>query len=247
MPDTVPPLKGRRLPNPAISSLTGNLMGCGIYLAEQLPVLQKLTPVIKNTLPAVIPELIGISAMSFLLRTARRIVSFIKNLDSTIKFVTGSCHGELMHKEIEEDEVPGPFDFILRGDNGLSFGEPVNALENKTAYRDVMGLSFSQDGVFVHNQPGSLEDLTKAALPERKNQIRQGYASGVKLLDIVETPRGCTIPCSFWSMTHKYGRKFRVYAIEWLRKEISDGKKPGLKYLVTADDAITQSGHNGIR
>ncbi len=261
MPDMVPAFKGWRPPNLAISSIAGNLMDHDVYLADLILVRQKLTSVIKNILLTHKPELIGISAMSFQYHTARRIASFIKSLDSGIKIVLGGYHATLMYKEIGEEEVSGPFDFILRGESDLSFGEFVNALEKGTSYREVLGLSFREGGVFVHNQPRSLEDLTKIALPNRTNRIWKGYTFGVKQLDIIETSRGCTMPCNFCSMNHMYGRKFRAYAIERVIEDIANAKKEGAKYLAIADDnitlntkrfeelcdAITKAGHNDIR
>lgn len=261
MPDMVPAFKGWRPPNLAISSIAGNLMDHDVYLADLILVRQKLIPVIKNILHTYRPELVGISAMSFQFHTARRIASFIKKLDSNIKIVLGGYHATLMYNEIGEEEASGPFDFILRGESDLSFGELVNAFEKRADYREVMGLSFRQDGVFVHNQPRPLEDLTKIALPNRTNRILKGYTFGVKQLDIVETSRGCTMPCNFCSMNHMYGRKFRAYAIERVINDISNAKKHGAKYLAFADDnitlntkrfeelcdAITQAGHNDIR
>lgn len=260
MPDMVPAFRGWLPPNLAISSITGNLRGHDIHMADLILVRNKLTSSIKNLLIEYKPEVIGFSAMSFQFNTARRIAEFIKSLDKDIKTVLGGYHATLMYKEIAEDGNAEPFDFILRGESDLSFGELILAIEGKAIYGDVMGLSFRQNGKFAHNPPRPLEDLSKIALPNRTNRVWQGYAFGIKQLDIFETSRGCTMPCNFCSMNQMYGRKFRTYSTDRVIKDIANAKKQGAKYLAIADDnitlnprrfeelcdAITEAGHNDI-
>jgi len=261
MPDMVPAFKGWRPPNLAISSIAGNLREHDVYLADLILVRHRLTSAIKKLLSEYNPALIGISAMSFQFHTARRIAAFIKNLDSTIKIVLGGYHATLMYREIGEENKDGPFDFILRGESDLSFGELISAIEGKANFSEVKGLSFRQEGIFIHNQPRPLEDLSKIALPNRTNRVWRGYTFGARQLDIIETSRGCTMPCNFCSMNHMYGRKFRTYEIERVIKDISHAKREGAKYLAIADDnitlnpkrfeelcdTITREGHNDIR
>lgn len=260
MPDMVPAFKGWRPPNLAISSISGNLNGHDVYVADMVLVRNKLIPTIKELLKKYKPEIIGLSAMSFQFDTSRRIATYIRGLGSSIKIVLGGYHATLMYREISEDGNAGPFDFILRGESDLSFGELILALEDKAEYSKVKGLSFRQNGPFVHNDPRPLEDLTKIALPDRTNRVLHGHTFGTKQLDIIETSRGCTMPCNFCSMNHMYGRKFRTYAIERVMEDIANAKKQGAKYLAIADDnitlnakrfeelcdAITKAGHNDI-
>ncbi|MFQ5963366.1 MAG: B12-binding domain-containing radical SAM protein [Candidatus Scalinduaceae bacterium] len=261
MPDMVPAFRGWLPPNLAISSITGNLRGHDVYTADLILVRYKLVSSLKELLTKYNPEMIGLSAMSFQFDTARRVAAFFKNMDKSIKIVLGGYHATLMYKEISEDGNAESFDFILRGESDLSFGELVHAIEGKASYKDVMGLSFRQNGAFIHNPPRPLEDLTKIALPNRTNRVWRGYSFGAKQLDIIETSRGCTMPCNFCSMNHMYGRKFRTYAIGRVIKDIANAKQHGARYLTIADDnitlnirrfeelcdAITEAGHNDIR
>lgn len=98
MPDMVPAFRGWLPPNLAISSITGNLRGHDVYMADLILVRNKLTSSIKNLLTEYKPEVIGLSAMSFQFNTARRIATFIKDLDRSIKTVLGGYHARRKRK-----------------------------------------------------------------------------------------------------------------------------------------------------
>lgn len=260
MPDMVPQLKMWQAPNLALSSITGNVKNHEVYMADLVLVRDRLRGAVEELLNDYKPRLVGLSAMSFQFHTARRIASFIKELDKDIKTVLGGYHATLMHDEIASSGEAEPFDFILRGESDLSFGELLQAMEGKAKYEEIKGLSFKQNGQFVRNPPRPLEDLSQIAPPNRTNRVWTGYTFGNRALDIVETSRGCTMPCNFCSMNYMYGRTFRTYAIERVIEDISNAKKQGARYLAIADDNITldvkrfenlcdaiiQAGHNDI-
>jgi radical SAM superfamily enzyme YgiQ (UPF0313 family) len=260
MPDMVPELRSWQAPNLAISSITANTSGHEIYMADLVLRRDRLKDIVQGLLKDYKPDIIGLSAMSFQFHTARRIAAFIKSLVPDVKTVLGGYHATLMYKEIAEDSQAEPFDFIIRGEGDISFGELLQAIEGKARYEEVKGLSFRDAGKFVHNPPRPLEDLSKIAIPNRTNRIWKGYAFGTKRLDIVETSRGCTMPCNFCSMNQMYGRSFRTYSIDRVIKDIANAKKHGARYLAISDDnvclnvkrleelcdAIIRAGHNDI-
>ena len=123
------------------------------------------------------------------------------------------------------------------------------------------GLSFRENGGFVHNSPRPLENLETLQLPRRDARIWKGYFFSGKGLDMVETSRGCTMLCNFCSMNQMYGRSFRTYTFERIMKDLANAKKNGTRYIAFADDnitlnvkrfeslcdAIVEAGHNDLR
>ncbi|MCB7128836.1 MAG: radical SAM protein [Candidatus Brocadiales bacterium] len=260
MPDMVPELRSWQAPNLALSSITGNTKGHEINMVDLVLLRGRLKENIKGLLNDHKPDLIGLTAMSFQFHTASRIATFVKGLNPDVKTVLGGYHATLMSEEIAKEGKAEPFDFIIRGEGDLSFGELLQAIEGKARYEDIKGLSFSRDGSFIHNAPRPLEDLSKIAIPNRTNRLLKGYAFGTTQLDVVETSRGCTMPCNFCSMNQMYGRSFRTYPIERVIKDIANAKKQGAKYLAITDDnvclnikrleelcdAIISAGHNDV-
>ncbi len=267
MPDMVPQLKSWQAPNLALSTITGNVLatepGHEVYTADLILARNKLTDNIQELLKDFKPHLVGLTAMSFQFATARRIATYIKSVDKDIKTVLGGYHATLMYDEITQDRATpeeAPFDFILRGESDLSFGELLQALEAKRHLGTIRGLSFKENGHWVHNPPRPLEDLKRIALPNRTNRLLKGHSFGLYSLDIVETSRGCTMPCNFCSMSHMYGRSFRTYELERVMADIANAKKQGARYLAIADDnicldlkrleelcdAIIRAGHNDV-
>ncbi len=268
MPDMVPQLKTWQAPSLALSTITSNILASQphheIYMADLIMVRDSVTASIEGLLKDFKPDIVGINAMSFQFATARRIATYIKSLDKDIKTVLGGYHTTLMYEEITSDGQAEPFDFILRGESDFSFGELLQALEGKRSLESIRGLSFRVKSAdangWVHNSPRLLEDLSKIAPPNRTNRIFKGYVFGTRSLDIIETSRGCTMPCNFCSMGKMYGRSFRTYNLGRVMGDIANAKKQGAKYLAISDDnicldlkrleelcdAIIRAGHNDI-
>lgn len=262
MPDTVPQFTSKtwRAPNLAISSIAGNTENHDVLLADLVLKRDRLKDTILDLLKDYEPDVIGLSAMSFQFATAKKIARLIKDASKDFKTVLGGYHTTLMYEEISQNDDGQPFDYIIRGEGDLCFGEMLDAIEGKRRHEDVPGLSFKHNDRFIHNPPRPLENLENIKLPNRTKRLWSGYLFSGSQLDMIETSRGCTMTCNFCSMQRMYGRTFRTYSIERVITDIENAKKQGATYLAFSDDnitlnvkrlekiceAIAETGHNDI-
>ncbi|HDY66154.1 MAG TPA: radical SAM protein [Candidatus Scalindua sp.] len=263
MPDTAPHFSGKRwkAPNLAISSIAGNIKDHDVFVADLVLKREKIKETVIELLKKYEPSIVGLSAMSFQFDTSRKVAQLIKEENKDIKTVLGGYHATLMYDEISNSDYSEPFDFFVRGEGDLSFNELLEACEGKRDLNSIPGISYKENGNFIHNNPRQLEDLNKIKLPARDKRVFKGYHYYGFTLDMVESSRGCTMPCNFCSMDKMYGKSFRMYSIDRVIRDIEDAKKYGADFIIIADDnfvlnvkrfedlcdAIVDSGHNDIR
>ncbi|MGQ3685177.1 MAG: B12-binding domain-containing radical SAM protein [Candidatus Loosdrechtia sp.] len=263
MPDCAPHFNARRWkpPNLAISSIAGNIEGHTVFVADLILRRDKIVETTKKLVRRYRPDIVGLSAMSFQFATARNIASLIKSLNKDIAIVLGGYHATLMYDEICKNEETDSFDFIIRGEGDLCFNELLEAINGKRVIEGIPGVSFRHNGRFIHNPKRPLEDLTKIKIPGRSKRIWKGYKYYGFTIDIVETSRGCVMPCNFCSMDKMYGKTFRKFSIERILSDIANAKQHGANFIIFSDDnftldvkrfeslcdEITEAGHNDIR
>ncbi len=271
MPDCAPHFNAKRwkAPNLAISSIAGNIEGHNVYIADLVLRREHIAETVRELIMKYQPDIVGLTAMSFQFATARRIASLIKSLNKDVKIVLGGYHATLMYDEICKSEESEPFDFLVRGEGDLCFQELIEAIDGKRTIESVPGVSFRNDGGslireggrFTHNPARPLEDLAKIKIPDRSRRIWKGYRYYGFTLDIVESSRGCVMPCNFCSMDKMYGKTFRRFSIERILADIASAKQHGANFIVFSDDnftldvkrfetlcdAIVDAGHNDVR
>ncbi|HHT9154033.1 MAG TPA: B12-binding domain-containing radical SAM protein, partial [Candidatus Hypogeohydataceae bacterium YC40] len=263
MPDSTPlfNLKRWRAPNLAVVSLAGNITGHQVVVADLVLRREKVKEAVEELIRDYKPEVVGLSAMSFQFATARRVATFIKKLKKETVTILGGYHATLLFEELCTSEDSRPFDYILRGEGELAFGEFLEALEGRRGFDTIRGLSYRKGDGFVHNPPRPLEDLEKIKIPDRTKRLWGGNHYNGYVLDIIESSRGCTMPCTFCCMDKMYGKTFRPYSIPRVLDDIAHAKKQGKGYLIFSDDnfaldvkrfealcdAIAEAGHNDMR
>jgi len=227
-----------RIPNLGIASIAGNIDDlCDVHIAD-LQAAGDWRAFLSRTLSRLSPDIVGISAMSFQFRDALEACEMAKEHGCTT--LVGGYHPTLMYSEIASSPASEHIDLIIRGEGEATMRDLVQRLERDESLDGVLGLSFKQDGEFVHNPPRPLLDLSKLELPNRDVRlIKRGFYAFNKSIDAVETSRGCTQGCKFCSIERMYGRSFRRFALERVVADVHDAVDHGARSIVFSDDNIT--------
>jgi len=193
---------------------------------------------VREALEKVRPDLVGISSMTFQYYTARRLAAMVRKLAPGVRIVLGGYHASLNYRAIAEDPA-ADFDFIVRGEGEVTFQQLVRTLTDGKDLSSVNGLSYRKAGAFVHNPPREVEPLANLPLPYRDARLWRGYQVLGTPFDHIESSRGCTMPCTFCSITRHYGRNYRTYEISRVIEDIRLARARGAREMFFVDDNIT--------
>lgn len=263
MPDCAPYFNAKRWkpPSLAMASIAGNIEAHhNVHIADLILKRDKVKDAIPELIRTYNPDVVGLGAMSFQFETAKWIATLIKTTNKHVKIILGGYHATLMYQELSNDSSSEPFDFFFRGEGDVGFNEFLEALEGRRGFDSVPGLSYRLNNSFVHNPPRPLEDLRRIKIPDRSKRIWQGYHYYGFTLEVIESSRGCTMPCNFCSMDKMYGRNFRAYEIERVIRDIGNAREYGANCFIFADDnfalniprfenlceAIVEAGYNDV-
>ncbi|MEW6357041.1 MAG: radical SAM protein [Planctomycetota bacterium] len=250
MPDTMPNFRGglNRWPNLALCSLVATAPEHKVVVADLCCRRDDVPGAVKEALAEVKPDVVGVSAMSFQFHTACGVARIVREHDPQIKIIGGGYHVTLLAEEIVKSQDEHLFDFMIRGEGEQSFPRLLDVLKKiqnpkskiQNGFADIPALSFRADGQWVHN-PRPTENLSLAdlTLPERSTRLWSNYRIFFRGLDLVETSRGCTMPCNFCSIRGMYGKSYREYPLDRVMADIADAKRHGASFIGFPDDNIT--------
>ena len=243
-----------KVPNLGLCSIAAHLTGHEVKIVDLVLVHRNITPWLKAFLSEFQPELVGISSMSFQYDSALKVMRICHETTPEAKIVLGGYHATLSCGELT-GATSAPFDYLIRGEGERAFAALVKALDlscQPEGYRtcelatsgqpdlsSVPGLSWRREGIFVHNPPGELLDMQLLPLPDRSVRVLDTFNYFNRKLDCVETSRGCTMPCTFCSITGMYGRSFRCHAIDRVIADLKQLQRCGTETVLLVDDNIT--------
>jgi radical SAM superfamily enzyme YgiQ (UPF0313 family) len=242
MPDCTPyfEVKWMKTPSLAMTSIAGNIdTHHNVHIADLILKRDNIKGIVPELIHTHNPDVVGLSAMSFQFETAKQIAALIKTINNHVKIILGGYHATVTYQELSASSDSEHFDFLLRGEGDIGFNDFLSALEEGRGFDSIKGLSYRQNGGFVHNPPRPLEDLRKIKIPDRSKRIWRGYHWYGATVEIIESSRGCTMPCNFCSIDKMYGSNFREFEIERVISDIEDAKKHGAYCFFFADDNIT--------
>jgi anaerobic magnesium-protoporphyrin IX monomethyl ester cyclase len=228
-----------RMPNGALSSLAGNVdPHHQVAIADLVLVQSRVRETVEELMASLQPDLVGLSIMTFQRRTALRIIALIRTLKPDVRIVIGGYDPSLA-TEVYEDPGLG-IEFIVRGEGDLTFRDLVRAVEQRTPFEAINGLSWF-DGTrlaFRHNPDRHVSTLDEIRPPNRAARVLSGYTFMGRPIDVIETSRGCTYDCSFCSIIEMRGRNFYKRTFDRILDDIRDARARGARCLFIVDDNV---------
>src|SRR5678815_985171 len=240
MPDSFEhmPSLAIRMPNGALTSLAGNLdPHHEVAVADLVLAQSAVRETVERLIHTHVPDLVGLSVMTFQRRTAKRIISFIRSMAPDAQIAVGGYDPSLAPDVWTYPDV----DFIVRGEGELTFRELVRSLARGTPLAAIPGLWYRDGTVFQRNaiRPIPPVEDGSLSLPKRSARVLSGYTVLGRQVDVVETSRGCTFDCSFCSIIEMRGRNFHRFPLERVLEDIADARARGARSIFFVDDNIT--------
>jgi anaerobic magnesium-protoporphyrin IX monomethyl ester cyclase len=164
------------------------------------------------------------------------ICDLICALPDDITSVVGG-HKATQEVELLLERCPN-IDLVVRGEGEETIREVVRGLP----HRDILGLSYRENGTCKHNENRPLSDTLRAAFPDRSLR-RHDYRwvqNGVQIVkfsfDTVLTSRGCPYNCKFCTFSlNPLGQK-RKYTERSLESVIEELKSVTADVVLFSDD-----------
>ena len=226
-----------RMPNGALTSLAGNVdPHHQVFVADLILCPRAVRETVTELVNRHDPQVVGLSIMTFQRRTAGRIIELVRQLRPAAKIIVGGYDPSLAYEAYESMGV----DFIVRGEGEVPFRHLLRELESGSSFAAIAGLSFVQDGRWIHNPIGPVHRLEEGTinLPKRDARVLKGYTLLGRQVDVIETSRGCTFDCSFCSIIEMRGRNFHAYSFERVLDDIRDARDHGARTIFLVDDNI---------
>ena len=162
-------------------------------------------------------DLLGISATTSTAPAAYEMAARIRA--HGVPTIVGGSHVTFM-----ADEALAHADYVARGEGGDALMlELIDALEGGRSLESIAGLSFTRDGVAVHNPEREVcMDLDTLPVPDLTLIAGSSEQKGTTP---IMTSWGCPFGCNFCSVTAMFGRKYRYRSPEHIMAEI-EAKHP---------------------
>jgi len=231
------------LPNLGLCCLAGNLDGGHeVRILDLVKHRRHAALALERQVREFSPDLVGISAMSFQIGSARKTAALCKALVPGVVTVLGGYHATIMWKEIGDGPDRDLFDFVVRAEGEAIFNDLVRTLNSHGDLGAIDGLSYRDGGEYRHNPPAPLLELSDIRPPDRSGRVSTRFLWMGRPFDVAETSRGCTMPCGFCSIRRMYGKTFRLYSDERVVEDLRGIKARGAKGVLFVDDNVTLDG-----
>jgi len=181
------------------------------------------------------PDVVGISAYTCDVNTAKKILNDIKKYRSSIKTTVGGIHATFMPEDFKENYV----DAIFLGYADKSFKEYVDALESGEDLKKISNLGLVENGT-IHFTEKKLTGMELDSIPEPNRDLTRNYRrkyhdSRHKSIALVMTSRGCPYRCTFCACWKLMEGRFSTRSIDSVIKELKN-LPDNIKSVYFSDD-----------
>ncbi len=192
---------------------------------------------VKKVLKEYKPDVIGATGVTMNINTALKVVKDYKEENPNLHAVMGGPHVTFDADDILMDN---PFvDSIVRGEGEITFLELLGKLDSKSSFKDVLGISYRENGGVVHNEMRPfIQDINILPYPARQLvQLSKYKALGIPINML--TSRGCPHKCIFCVGSRMIGQKVRNFDVERVVDEFEMLSKMGFYQINIVDDLFT--------
>jgi len=192
-------------------------------------------------------DLIGITVMTPFAANVLNLCKKIKILQPASKICLGGIHITATGQEtIKESKY---VDYLAVGEGEYTLAELLEALENKTDFRQIRGLIYRDEGTgqVIQNEPRepieNLDSLPDPDLDLIENLDFKNYDvvhGGGKRVVYILGSRGCPFQCTFCAAHLVHGKKVRFRSPKKIIDEIETNQvKYGIDYVGFKDGTFT--------
>lgn len=185
------------------------------------------------------PDLVGLTAITFMMIDTIILIKLINNLLPDTKIILGGPHVNIYPEETLQIEG---VDFIVLGEGELPCLDLINNLHSPEKLKNIGGLVFKDsDKIINTGQRELLQDLDQLPHPVRELTEYKKYYSALAMENPVTsmfTSRGCPYRCIFCDRPH-LGKIFRARSAKNVVEEIVEIKNLGIREIFIYDDTFT--------
>lgn len=133
----------------------------------------------------------------------------------------------------------GHIDLVIRGEAEYTFLELIRRIESGKSLSDLHGISYKENGQIIHNPDAPLIDnLDVLPFPARHLLPMDAYRifSARLAATTAISSRGCPYNCSFCTVSHFYGRHWRMRSAINIADELEQLTDYGTMAIAFVDD-----------
>jgi radical SAM superfamily enzyme YgiQ (UPF0313 family) len=192
-------------------------------------------------LPELKPDVVGFSALTSESNSMHSLAKEIKGFSPEIITIAGGPYPTAYAADCLDNSA---IDIVVRGEGEITLLETIRALENKIPFKDLLGISYKDNGAIIHNGSRDfIQDLDMLPLPDWDSIDIESYKYFVPQSPLmyrrkymtIFTSRGCPFHCAYCH--NILGKTFRCHSAERVFKEISIlYERYGIRHIAIIDD-----------